>query len=405
MLRPAHKTLFLILTLPLLGAWPRLAAATFTINALTGNHPISPLTFGGNEDYGPNQNTPASTGTTAGHDTIPNALYMRLGGNRLSTYNWENNADNAGADYGPYNSDFMMLTWVGQPGNANQAPALGVTARYDQWRSLGKEVLATVQMMGWVAADGSGVLTAAPPNAHWKQVLPMKGSALSLTPNTGDGAVYMDEYVNYLVNKYGTAANGGIKYYDLDNEPGAWRDTHNLPHPNQTSYVEEVAKCTSTAEAILNVDPSAQIVGPSLWSYSDIRTLASWTTGSITGQDAPDAATYNATYTWFMNYFLAKMQAESAAYGKRLLHYFDFHYYPEAEGSDGKRIIYGNQADSTTQACNQARMEAPRSLWDPNYIENSWLTNNGSGPAFQLLPRLQANIGSYYPGTGISVSE
>ena len=190
------------------------ATVNITISPLSGNHPIQPTSFGGNEDYGPGQATVASPA----HDTIPNAPYMRLGGNRLSSYNWENNADNAGADYGPHMSDLAMLYWVGATQDLNQAPALGATARYDQWRAQGKEVLATVQAMGWVAADNGGVVNAGqePPSARWKQVVPLKGSAFTLTPNRTDAYVYMDEYVNFLVNKYGPASAGGIKYYNID---------------------------------------------------------------------------------------------------------------------------------------------------------------------------------------------
>ena len=59
------------------------ATVTITVSPFTNNHLISPTAFGGNEDYGPGQATVASPA----HDTIPNAPYMRLGGNRLSTYN------------------------------------------------------------------------------------------------------------------------------------------------------------------------------------------------------------------------------------------------------------------------------------------------------------------------------
>ena len=371
------------------------ATVTITVSPLVNNHPISPLSFGGNEDYGPGQSTVNSvSSTTAGHDTIPNAPYMRLGGNRLSTYNWENNADNAGADYGPNMSDLSMLYWVGATQDLNQAPALGVTARYDQWRAEGKKVLATIQAMGVVAADNSGIITTSPPAAAWKTVQAAKGSAFTLTPNRTDGTVYMDEYVNFLVNKYGNAASGGIQYYDIDNEPGLWNSTHPVAHPAHSTYVEMTSKNVATAQAILNVDPGAQILGPAFFSYEDVRNL----------NGASDAGSFG-SFPNCASYYLDQMRQASTTAGKRLLHYLDLHYYPEAKGSDGNRIIYGNQANSTTQACAIARMQAPRSLWDSTYFENSYLTNNGAGPGLNYIPRLQGWIASYYPGTKLSFSE
>ena len=395
-MRPrSPQSICLAFALLFLGAGPRLSAATFTINAFSGNHAIPDQVYGGNEDYGPNQATVASTGAPGSHDTIYNAPYMRLGGNRLSTYNWEINTDNAGADYGPDMSDFAMLYWVGLPQNTSQAPASAATTRYDQWRSLSKSVLATIQMLGYVAADGSGVVTNAQiaPSSRWDSVLPVKGSAFSLSPNTSDGTVYMDEYVNYLVNKYGKASAGGIKYYDLDNEPGLWSTTHPYSHPSAATYAELAAKSTTTAKAILSVDNSAQILGPAFYGWADITTL----------NGAPDASSYG-SYKWCVDFYLDQMAKASSSAGTRLLHYLDLHYYPETTGSDGTRIIYGNTTASVTQACATARMQAPRSLWDSTYNEGSWITSQLGG-GIELIPRLNAEIASYYPGTQMSISE
>lgn len=59
---------------------------TFTVRADQGVRPISPLIYGVNwaEDLDGEQR-----GTTV----------VRMGGNRMTAYNWENNASNAGSDY------------------------------------------------------------------------------------------------------------------------------------------------------------------------------------------------------------------------------------------------------------------------------------------------------------------
>jgi hypothetical protein len=53
----------------------------------------------------------------------------------------------------------------------------------------------------------------------------------------------------------------------------------------------------------------------------------------------------------------------------------------------------------------QAIVQSPRSLWDPTFTENSWITNDVLGEPIKLLPRLQAKIDAEFPGTRISITE
>src|SRR5699024_3450689 len=90
----------------------------------------------------------------------------------------------------------------------------------------------------------------------------------------------------------------------------------------------------------------------------------------------------------------------SDAAGKRLVDDLDLHWYPEATGG-GVRIT----GTETTAAVAAARVQAPRSLWDPTYTENSWITNDYLHAPIQLLPRVQARIAAHNPGTGIAMTE
>ena len=68
---------------------------------------------------------------------------------------------------------------------------------------------------------------------------------------------------------------------------------------------------------------------------------------------------------------------------------------------------------STLAALMAARVQAPRSLWDSTYVENSWITADSTGgQPIQLLPREKAKIaassaayGSQYTANQISISE
>ena len=52
-----------------------------------------------------------------------------------------------------------------------------------------------------------------------------------------------------------------------------------------------------------------------------------------------------------------------------------------------------------------ARVQAPRSLWDPTYTETSWITSCCSGGPIQLLNHVQSDINQFKPGTKMAISE
>jgi mannan endo-1,4-beta-mannosidase len=116
-------------------------------------------------------------------------------------------------------------------------------------------------------------------------------------------------------------------------------------------------------------------------------------------QSAPDWQRVKAGFSWYLDYYLDTMKKAEATSGKRLLDVLDVHWYPEARGDH--RITDGDAASSADAA---ARMQAPRSLWDASYHENSWIQQ--ALPAFlPLLPRLRQSIAQYYPGTKLAITE
>jgi GH18 family chitinase len=336
----------------------------------------------------------------ANHLDVQHATLRRVGGNRMTGYNWENNASNAGTDY-INNSDYYLLGQVGLPQNGSQVPAAVPKQYVNLFRAAGSLAeLVTVQAAGYVSADASGTVSAAEtaPSARWKAVLPHKPGApasFSLVPDQTDGVVYIDEQVNALVNQFGPASAGGIQAYAIDNEPGLWSSTHPRIHPTPATYSEVLARTSSTAEAILAVDPSARIHGPASYGWGEYQDM----------QGASDAGTYNPTYGWFLSYYLDQMRLSSLSSGKRLLHALDLHWYPEAQDSSNTRICCLSTPDLTTTAAVQARVQAPRSLWDPTYTENSWIAQWQTSGPIDLIHRVRNSIASYYPGTDLAISE
>jgi len=118
-------------------------------------------------------------------------------------------------------------------------------------------------------------------------------------------------------------------------------------------------------------------------------------------QSAPDWGTEGEGYRWFIDYYLDKMKKASDEEGKRLLDVLDVHWYPEARGG-GERICFG--ADPRNIETNKARLQAPRTLWDPTYIEDSWI-GQWKKDFLPILPNLLDSIEKYYPGTKLAITE
>ena len=223
-------------------------------------------------------------------------------------------------------------------------------------------------------------------SVRFKVSKPSKGSTLSLTPNGGDGFVYQDEFVNALETKFPVAKTDPNKalFYSMDNEPDLWAETHVRIHPNKVGYAELVADNTDYAKAVKSVAPSALVFGSVNYGWA----------GYVSLQDAPDASG-----DWLEHYLDAMKQAEAAA-GKRLVDVLDLHWYPEARGND----IRITEA-STDPGVVEARVQAPRSLWDSTYTETSWITQSSTNGPIRLIPRLMDKIGAKYPGTKLAFTE
>jgi len=255
-------------------------------------------------------------------------------------------------------------------------------------------------MAGYVAADKNGNVleSETAPSARWKTLISKKGTAFSLPPDTLDNYVYADEEVAHIVNRYGLSGAGGVRFYELDNEGDLWNSTHVRIHPLPVGAYEWVTRGAELAKAVKDVDPQAQIMGPVFFGI--------W---SMMGQ-GDDWDSVRGANNWYVPYYLQQMKAMSDADGRRLLDVLDIHYYSEAREGLYPPFDYRNgQCRITEAGCNsseavQARLQAPRSLWDPSYIENSSV-GEWCGTGLPIIPKIQAAIDANYPGTKIAVTE
>jgi mannan endo-1,4-beta-mannosidase len=352
-------------------------AVDVTVDTRRDTFAISPYIFGSNAQS---------------DDRDEHVAAIRLGGNRLTGYNWENNASNAGSDYF-HQSDTYLTRDL--PASVENVPAIVLTSFHDSARALGAYSLVTLPAAGYVARDKNGPVSEAEtaPSARWDEVVPKKGGPLVATPDLDDGQVYVDEEVSYLVGRLGAASSGGIRGYAIDNEPALWPTTHPRIHPAKTTIAEVIDRSIAVARAVKSVDPDADVYGAVSYGFGEYYNM----------QDAPDWSSY-ASYGSFLDAFLAKMREAHEREGRRLVDVLDLHWYPEARGTDDAghsvRIAFDENSDPGVA---EARMQAPRSLWDSTYRETSWIAEYFSPIA--LLPNLRATIQRRYPGTKLAFTE
>jgi hypothetical protein len=150
------------------------------------------------------------------------------------------------------------------------------------------------------------------------------------------------------------------------------------------TYAELVDRTKRFAGPVKDAWPEAEVLGFVSYGYAGYMNL----------QNAPDAGGRP-----FIPYFLDELRAAEMTAGRRLVDYLDLHWYPEARG-DGVRI---SDVDSAQGAA--ARVQAPRSLWDTTYSEDSWIVNDVLHEPIALIPGLKADIAAHYPGTKLSFTE
>ena len=89
--------------------------------------------------------------------------------------------------------------------------------------------------------------------------------------------------------------------------------------------------------------------------------------------------------------------ATRTQHGVRLLDVFDEHYYPQSG------VALRNAGSSQPPG---KRLRSTRSLWDPTYIDESWISDTASGGvAVRLIPRMRAWVAANYPGTRLGITE
>jgi len=317
------------------------------------------------------------------------ATAYRSGGNRTTGYNWENNLSHAGEDWHNYNDDHMFVR-----GRDNKIPAMTIIDFVERVKKVNGYVMITLPMAGYVTNDNNRTVEEkdTAPSSRFAKIIDRKSGALSLVPDLNDGVVYSDEFVNYLINYFGRANEGGINGYSLDNEPALWPHTHPRIHPKETTISELLEKSISLSSVVKEYDLSAEVFGPALYgveAYASFQGASDW-------KDM-----YSKEYIWFIDAYLDMMRKAEEEKGQRLLDVLDVHYYTEARCAKDHRV---SDDSDYSENCVHTRLQSTRTLWDISYRERSWVFDVHR-KFLPILPALNRSIEKFYPGTKLAITE
>jgi hypothetical protein len=392
--RPRRLAGYLAALVSLLAGPLFAAAAPVTVNVdpSADRHPISQQIYGVN------------FGSTAQANRLHWPV-RRWGGNATTRYSWQEDVSNHANDYLFYN----IPEGNAHPENLPDGSAADVFV--DQTRAAGGEALLTVPLIGWTPRDrsyrwGFSIAKYGAQQQNECTINPFQGCNADAgnglhpdgSPITGNDPqdtsraidpTFVTGWMAHLAQRTGTAAQGGVRLFDLDNEPALWNSTHRDVHPAPTTYDELWTRTRDYAAAIKAQDPGAKTLGPVSWGWCEYFYSAA--DGCGPGSDR--AA--HGSLDW-IDWYLKQAADYQAAHGVRLVDYLDVHYYPQSNG-----VALTNDESAATAA---ERLRNLKSLYDPTYLDQSWIGQDVGQPVM-LLPRLKTWIASRLPGTKIAITE
>lgn len=336
-----------------------------------------------------------------------NAPLNRSGGNATTRYNWQANASNRAADY--YFESIQDSTGS-TPGASNESGDGFVNTT----KAGAAESMLTVPTIGWVAKVGAGgsKLASFSVAKYGQQqstdpYFPDAGNGVHTNgtnitgnnPNDANisaNAAFQQGWIQHLVQKWGSSNNGGVKYYFLDNEPSIWQSTHRDVHPTGAMMDEIFNDAVAYSNAIKATDPNAKVLGPEEWGWSGYFLSGydqQW--GSIHGWNQhPDKDAHGGMD--YLPWYLNQIHQYDMAHGTKLIDAFTLHFYPQG----------GEFSNDTSTSTQQLRNRSTRGLWDPNYVNESWIGSAGpDGGKVQLIPRMKNWVNTYDPGIQVGLTE
>ena len=361
------------------------AAVTVSVDVNASRRAINPAIYG-----------VAYATTTQLQDL--NAPLHRYGGNNTSRYNWQLNADNRGQDWyfesigessataGQRGDDFVVNSRAGNAEPMITVPIIEYIAKLGANRSK----LASFNSNVYGPQDGCDWqwFPQACNGMHSGQ--PITGNN-PLDANVLNDAAMQGGWISHFVQRFGPAASGGVKHYILDNEYSIWHSTHRDVWPTGATMEQVRDLMITYSAAIKNVDPGALVAGPEEWGWSGYFFSGyDQQYGSQHGWSfLPDRANHGGMD--YLPWLLQQLKTRSDLDQRRVIDEFTVHYYPQG----------GEFGNDTSTAMQSRRNRSTRSLWDPNYTDETWINDK-----VKLIPRLRGWVNTYYyAATPIGITE
>ena len=363
----------LLLPIAFIAATLHAETITIAIDAARGRHPINPAIYG----------VAFATGVQLRELNVP---LNRWGGNSTTRYNWQLNASNHAQDY-------FFESIGGDDADAFIA----------ETRAAGAEPMIAVPMIGWVARLGpngdklaSFSVAKYGPQQETDPFMPDAGNGIKIDgqPVTGNDpgdanvevdSLFQQAWVQHIKSRFGS-----VRYYFLDNEPSLWFSTHRDVHADGARMDEIASRMIDYAAHIKAADPNAIVAGPEEWGwfgyfYSGFDQQFSEKNGfsRFPDREAHSGAEY-------IPWVLDRIRTEEQTRATRLLDAVSIHFYPQS----------GEFSDDMSPSMQLLRNRSTRSLWDPNYQDESWINDK-----VKLIPRLRAWAEALRPGTPIGITE
>ena len=351
---------------------------------------------------------------------------VRWGGNSTTRYNWQADVHNTAGDWffmnipdgdgTPAASSFEA--GIGAALAADAHPLVTLTTigyiakpvQQKRWGfsriKYGPQLQDECSYFGndpptWCTADaGNGLCN---PAQNQTQFCNSSGVIVNNDPlDTSDVATpqTMRNWVGHLQRTFGSAANGGVRNYALDNEPMLWNSTHRDVHPQPLTYDEIWQRTVAYASAVKAQDPAAQVFGPVTWGYCDLFGSAADNCVDGSDREAHEGKP-------FVKWYLGKVCEYQAQNGVRLVDVLDLHYYPQGQGV----VDFSDPPNgSETATVSARRLRSLKELYDANWESESWVADLGNDPTWHysrpnLIPRVRAWIDEECPGTRLAITE
>ncbi|WP_027085925.1 glycoside hydrolase family 44 protein [Cohnella panacarvi] len=314
---------------------------------------------------------------------------QRWGGNNTTRYNWQLDVANRA-------SDWYFMNYPYDNDNPEALPHGSTSDRFiDSVHAQGGNVLLTVPTIGWTPKSRELAFGFSREKygeqESFAQEHPDAGNGVR--PNgdliTGNdptdtskriGPEFVTDWMEHISSRTGNK----LHYYALDNEPEIWHVTHRDVHPEAPTYDEIWGFTEKYGSAIKAKDGEAQVFGPTSWGW-----CAYFYSSADNCADGPDRQAHEGKP--FLEWYLEQIKKHEDRTGVRLVDYLDIHYYPQEDV-----VTSGDESPAGTKR----RYQSLKSLYDPNYVDQSWIQE-----PIRLIPRMKEMINNLMPGMKLAITE